>query len=126
MKSFTFVALVAVSFLFANPGRSLAGENGFAGMHAQSVIKGRLCFTGHTHVGTGLRETSKKRAIASAAGDWSSFTAFEYGSDWAGWRIATAKQVECGVSASKWWTCEVQARPCLAGKRGSPKHAARR
>jgi hypothetical protein len=101
MKSFALVGLAAIGLFLANPGQSIANETGFAGMHAQSVIKGRLCFTGHTHVGTGVRQITKKQAIASAAGDWASFTSFEYGTSWGQWRIATAKKVECEVSAGK-------------------------
>jgi hypothetical protein len=92
---------------------SQAGQTGLAAMHDQRIVAGRLCFTDHTHVGTGLRAASKREAISLAARDWSAFTAFEYGADWAQWRVARNKKEKCQKSGGG-YVCEVQAMPCLA------------
>jgi len=101
-----------------------ADQTGLAGMHAQRVVKGRLCFTDHAHVGTGTRQPSKRAAISAAAQDWSSFTAFEYGSSWAHWGVAIAKATKCEPAGGK-WTCEVQARPCLNRRTRRTRHVNR-
>ena len=105
-------------------GQATADQSGLAGMHAQNVVKGRLCFSGHTHVGTSGTARSKRAAMAAAAGDWASFTAFEYGSSWARWKIATAKTVSCEKSSGS-WSCEVQAMPCLNKRVRRRRHAQR-
>ena len=124
MKSVVIAASSMAVLFVLGTGQVAADQSGMAGMHDQYVFKGRRCFTGHTHVGTGSPYRSKRKAVSSAAQDWSSFTAFEYGSSWARWRVAVGKTVACEQS-SQGWTCEVQARPCL--KRGGrrARHAKR-
>lgn len=118
MKMSLFAACAVAAFYVVNPGQAFADQTGLAGMHAHAMIRGRRCFAEHTHTGSGTPERSKRAAIAAAAQNWSSFTAFEYGTDWARWKYATAKQVSCQSGAGS-WTCEVQARPCLVGFRGA-------
>ena len=124
MKSLWFAAGSIAAMIMVCTGSASAQQSGLAGMHDQYVSKGRRCFSGHTHVGTGSPAGKKRQAIASAAQDWSSFTALEYGSSWASWRIATGKTISCEQS-SRGWTCEVQARPCLRGRAGRARHAKR-
>lgn len=114
-RAFVFAGASAMC-LAAMTAPGAADQSGLAGMHDQQVVNGRLCFSGHTHVGTGSPAASKKQAVASAAQDWSSFTSFEYGSSWGSWHLAVAKKVICEPSGSN-WSCEVQARPCLAGRK---------
>lgn len=112
MERILIAASLIAAFFVLGTGSASAEQSGLAGMHDQYVSKGRRCFSSHTHVGTGSPYRKKRQAIASAAQDWSSFTAFEYGSSWARWRVAVGKTVACEQS-SQGWTCEVQARPCL-------------
>lgn len=114
----------AAAAVFVVAGQAQADQSGMAGMHAQYVVKGRQCFTDHTHVGTGSPMRSKKRAVSSATQDWVSFTAFEYGSSWASWRASIGKVVKCEPSGGN-WACEVQARPCLLGRKGRTRQARR-
>ena len=107
----TPVAAIATVLIAATSAQ--AGQTGMASMHEQRVVGGRLCFTDHTHVGVGQKAPTKRKAIRNAARDWSSFTAFEYGSDWAHWRFARAKKVLC-EKAGRGYKCEVQGRPCLS------------
>lgn len=124
MQKFVVVAGALVSILTVGVVQANAQESGLAGMHAQHVVKGRLCFSGHTHVGSSGPERSKRAALAAAAQDWSSFTAFEYGPSWARWRVATAKKVVCEKSSGS-WSCEAQAMPCFNRKVGSIRQAKR-
>ncbi len=119
------IAASAMAALFVfGAGHAGADQSGLAGMHDQYVSKGRRCFSSHTHVGNGSAYRKKRQAIASAAQDWSSFTAFEYGTSWASWRVATGKNVACEQSGQG-WTCEVQARPCLMRSGRRARHARR-
>ena len=124
MKSVVIAASSMAVLFVLGTGQVAADQSGMAGMHDQYVFKGRRCFTGHTHVGTGSPFRSKRKAVSSAAQDWSSFTAFEYGSSWARWRVAVGKTVACEQS-SQGWTCEVQARPCLMQRGRRARHAKR-
>ncbi len=83
-----------------------ADDSGFAYMHD---IRGR-CMTDHFHYGNGSGGTVAS-AQRAAIGSWSSFTDFEYGSDWARWSRAAGKQVSCSRGGSG-YSCEVSARPC--------------
>ena len=124
MQKSIVVATLTTLISVVGFGQAHADQSGMAGMHAQYTVKGRRCFSSHTHVGTGAPMRSKKAAVIAAAQDWSSFTAFEYGSSWASWNASIAKTVKCEPSGAK-WSCEVQARPCLIGEGGSSRHARR-
>lgn len=113
MKFRVFATVAAIATVFVAAGSAQAGQTGMASMHEQRVVSGRLCFTDHTHVGTGQWASSKREATAHAARDWSSFTAFEYGSDWGVWRVARDKTVKCNKSGAG-YICEVHGKPCLA------------
>jgi len=124
MKSFCLAAGSMAAMILLCTAPVSAQQSGLAGMHDQYVVKGRRCFSGHTHVGTGSVARKKRQAIASAAQDWSSFTAFEYGTSWASWRKAIGKNISCDRS-NQGWTCEVQARPCLNVRKRRARHARR-
>ncbi len=113
MKFRVFVPMATIAAILITATSAQAGQTGMAAMHEQRVVGGRLCFTDHEHVGVGQKAPTKKVAIRYAARDWSAFTAFEYGSDWAHWRFARGKKVLCQRAGSG-YKCEVQARPCLA------------
>lgn len=87
-----------------------ATETGFAAMHNQARVGGKLCMTDHYHYGSGTGRT-KDLAQRAAIGSWQSFTDFEYGSVWARFSNAVAKRVSCSQSGSG-YSCQVEARPC--------------
>lgn len=124
MKISIVLAAGCAAAVFIVSAPALADQTGLAGMHPHYTVKGRQCFTEHTHVGNGRPMRSKKQAVMTAAEDWSSFTAFEYGSSWASWSVAIAKAVKCEQSGAN-WLCEVQARPCLNGPERRTQQARR-
>ena len=123
-RIFLLVAAMLLA-LPAWPEASFADQTGFASMHNHGRYRGRLCFTDHSHVGNGGTERTKRHAIRSAARDWAGFTAWEYGTDWARWRIARAKKVDCTKSDAG-WSCSVEAYPCLARSRKASRAKKRR
>ncbi|MCB1513769.1 MAG: hypothetical protein H6876_02485 [Hyphomicrobiaceae bacterium] len=91
---------------------ALADDNGLAAaIHDIKREGSKLCQDGHFHTGTSAAEGSKKSAMAQAIASWQSFTALEYGTDWAYYRFAGSKSANC-TSGSSGWSCEVQGRPC--------------
>jgi hypothetical protein len=88
----------------------LADDTGLASMHDMRREGGRLCFTDHYHYGNGSGST-KAAATRDAIGSWSSFTDFEYGSDWARYSRAASKRVSCSQSGGG-YACQIEARPC--------------
>lgn len=87
-----------------------ATETGFASMHNQARVGGKLCMTDHYHYGSGTGRT-KALAQRAAIGSWQSFTDFEYGSIWARFSNAAGKRVSCSESGGS-VSCQVEARPC--------------
>ncbi len=88
-----------------------ANDTGLAGIHDLRREGRKLCQVGHFHNGNSAGQPSKAIALNSAIGSWSSFTALEYGSDWASFKKAANKSVTCTQSGSG-WSCDVNARPC--------------
>lgn len=87
-----------------------SSETGFASMHTQARVGGKLCMTDHWHYGDGKGRT-KALAQRAAIGSWQSFTDFEYGSAWARFSNAVAKRVSCSQTGGE-YSCQVEARPC--------------
>ncbi len=104
----SLAAALAMSAALTAPVR--ADDNGLAYMHDISKSGGKSCFSSHTHYGTGGGPT-KKAAQVAAIKSWQDFTAFEYGTDWAWFKKATAKAISCSQSGSG-YDCSVEARPC--------------
>ena len=90
---------------------ALADDTGLASMHEWKKVGRLTCYADHTHFGSSVGHKDKKTATSAAIQDWSGFTAFEYGTDWASFKKATAKKITCTQSASG-WGCDVEARPC--------------
>lgn len=89
-----------------------ADDNGIgATIHSISREKGRVCFADHWHTWSGGIERTQKAALAAAVKGWSSFTALEYGTDWAHFERAAAKKIGCTKSGDG-FGCTVEARPC--------------
>lgn len=104
------VAVVSTSALWSGPVR--ADDNGVAASIHDVKREGRkLCQVGHFHSGSSAGISTKKGAMAEAIDSWQSFTAFEYGTDWASFRNAASKSVSCSQSSGG-WGCDIEARPC--------------
>ena len=89
-----------------------ADDTGLAqALHELRREGSKLCQVGHFHTGTSAGVPSKKAAMGQAIDSWQSFTALEYGTDWASYRLAGTKSAKCTTSTSG-WACEVEARPC--------------
>lgn len=88
----------------------VAQETGLAGMHEWRKIGRKTCMADHEHTGGGTGP-SKKAAEVAAINSWASFTAFEYGSPWANFRISEGKRASCD-GAGTTISCTVVSRPC--------------
>ena len=87
-----------------------ADSTGFDAIHSTIRVGKRVCFDGHSHGGSG-QGPSRKAAELQAIQSWYSYTAGEYGSDWANIHKAIHTSMRCGASAGG-WTCDVEATPC--------------
>lgn len=105
-----FVGLAAAAVMFVATAPAVADDTGFASMHDQRREGGRLCLVGHYHYGSGNGRT-KAAAQKAAISSWASFTAFEYGTDWARFSRAASKRMSCSGSAGN-VDCQLEARPC--------------
>ncbi|MDX2308312.1 MAG: hypothetical protein NW216_08755 [Hyphomicrobium sp.] len=105
------VLLAAVTTVgLMSPMVAMADDSGMASIHDLRREGGRICMSDHWHYGNGTGG-SRKSAEADAIGSWSSFTAMEYGSDWARFKRAASRKVACSPSSSG-FDCSVEARPC--------------
>ena len=93
-----------------------AQSAGLDGLHGKIQIGNRLCMAGHKHHGAGSARGTREQALASATKSWGSFTALEYGSEWADFSKSTNQEIECRPSSSgpgpAHWTCSVTSSPC--------------
>lgn len=92
----------------ANNAREIGG---LATIHDLRIENGRLCMSDHEHFGQSGVWSSRELAAKRAAQSWAGFTRLEYGAEWADFRVAAAKRIDCSPSGES-WTCAVQARPC--------------
>jgi hypothetical protein len=90
---------------------ALADETGFASSHTWRKERGLTCMSDHWHYGSSGVQPTKAKAEREAIISWSSFTAFEYGSNWARFGKAGSKKISCTKSPSG-FDCSVEARPC--------------
>jgi hypothetical protein len=107
---------LVIILLGSAAGRAaVADQTGFAEMHAQARVGNKVCMTEHSHQGGSDGKATRKVAEVEAIRNWSSFTDFEYGSDWASFSLAVGKTMSCENNGG--WSCSVDARPCrLAGR----------
>lgn len=110
MISKTFSLLTAVGLVLVAATPAAADDTGFAYAHDLRREGGRKCMSDHYHYGSGTGAT-KASAQRDAIGSWASFTALEYGSDWARWGRAASKGVSCSRDSSG-YSCSISARPC--------------
>jgi hypothetical protein len=107
MKSFLSGLAFALIALTTPMTPALADDTGFAGIHSMVRTGGRLCFVDHSHSGQRSRQAAEAMAVRS----WASFTATEYGSDWASIHKAIKRRMACSQS-SNGWSCDLDATPC--------------
>lgn len=106
------VAACAIFMTSLSIAPAFADDTGLAAsLHELRKEKRRLCQVDHFHFGNSAGHPNKKIAMAHAVDSWQSFTALEYGSDWADFRKAGSASAKCTVFSGG-WGCEVQARPC--------------
>jgi len=89
---------------------SSASAQGLADMHTQVRVGNKICMADHFHAGSSNGQPSRKAAEAAAIASWSSFTAWEYGSNWGHFKLAESKKVVCENAGG--WACTIDARPC--------------
>lgn len=104
-----FAAGAALAIALASTA-TRADDTGFASAHDWVKTGGRTCLADHAHSGSGDGAT-KDRAKAAAIRSWISFTALEYGSDWARYSSSVAQSVKY-TKAETGWTAVVEGRPC--------------
>lgn len=91
------------------PG-AVGDDTGIASMHDWQKVGRKTCLKEHFHSGHGEGRT-KAKAKRAAIVDWENFTAFEYGSDWARYRLAASRGVQY-QKGGEGWTASVEGRPC--------------
>ena len=104
--------LMLAPLLIVAPLPASADQTGFASMHDLRRERGRLCMASHFHSGSSNGQRSRKAAQRAAMRSWASFTAMEYGTDWARVSRARSKSMKCSKSGGG-WGCYFEARPCL-------------
>ena len=91
----------------------VAGVWGIATIQPAQAAK-YVCKEGHWHYGSSdsTPVKSKKKAINAAVYSWASFTAWEYGTEWAYFKRSADRKIDCEKHPGKRWTCSVEGRPC--------------
>lgn len=109
----TFGVVACACFLASlSVAPAFADDTGLAtSLHEVRKEKRRLCQVDHFHFGSSAGHPNQKIAMAHAIDSWQSFTALEYGTDWANFRKAGSSTAKCTLSSGG-WGCEIQARPC--------------
>ncbi len=120
------VSATIFSLFIAAP--ALAGDTGVASLlHSMRGEKGKVCLSGHKHIGKSPRAfKSRDAAYKAAINHWVSFTAAEYGSDWGSYGRASSRSAECEKASRNTWNCKVSARPCRRGLSVAGRSATRR
>ena len=86
--------------------------------HAQTIHtevrvgKKLSCFSDHFHYGSSDNKPTKKIAETEAIASWEGFVAFEYGNDYADWRLSASKSLTCKKDGFQGWGCKAWSRPC--------------
>lgn len=109
-------AVLAATFIGGVTFATAAQASGLAFLHKIERVGGdRQCMVDHFHHGDSRPRTSKEEAAFEAAGAWSSFTALEYGREWANIKLAIEPSLDCApveTSRGHAWQCKVKAKPC--------------
>jgi hypothetical protein len=106
------VLLAACGLLVMTGVPAVADDTGMAGALHDLRREGRkVCIVDHWHYGSGVGAT-KKAAMIDATGSWQSFTALEYGTDWARFQKANSRNVSCSNAGGGSVSCSIEGRPC--------------
>jgi hypothetical protein len=118
------LALFAMMMIAAPAAR--ADDSGLASIHDWKNERGsRVCMADHYHDGAGKGKT-RLDAEAVAKSSWTSFTIFEYGTDWGSYKLAASPTMTCSNAAAESWSCSTSARPCKKHSGARVAKAARR
>ncbi len=113
LSSFLILFLMSVMMVSSTATPVSAGDTGLARMlHTLQKEHRKTCMVGHFHYGSSKGEKTRRRALKAAKRSWMSFTAFEYGSDWASFRNSATKGKKCSKADDGTYGCSVSARPC--------------
>ena len=107
------VAIPAMVGFFACISTASADQTGLAGLHAWRQVGGKTCFVDHDHDGSGTGR-DQQSAVREAIASWESFTALEYGSDWASFPNSISKNISCSRGAHE-VSCRLTSIPCKGG-----------
>ncbi len=111
MKSLTLLVTALVATATAS-AVAIADDTGVAtSLHASMRVGKKICLVDHSHAGSSSGLATEKAAKAAAIDSWASFTAWEYGTDWANFRKAIRVSMRCN-QASGGWGCDLDANPC--------------
>lgn len=111
--TFRSTLLAAIGILALGATSAAAQGMGLAGIHDWVNVGKKVCMKDHFHHGSSMGMANRKTAEREAITSWQSFTAWEYGGAWGGFRMAESKSVKCsGADANRSWGCQVSARPC--------------
>ena len=117
MRFVLWGAILSSALMGSALAATTARAAGLDGLHTKVQIGNRLCMAGHMHHGSGHAWGAREQALAAAAKAWGSFTALEYGREWAEFRNASNPDVSCWSSpglgqSGLHWACSVSASPC--------------
>ncbi len=109
------ILTICATVVLAGTLSAKADQTGLHVIHDLGHERGKLCMSGHFHDGSGSGAT-RGAALRAAVSSWSSFTALEYGTDWAHFRNAGSRSVKCKRDGRA-WACSTSGRPCLSRAR---------
>ncbi len=122
-------AVLAATFVGSVTFATATKAAGLTFLHKIEPVGDRMCMVEHDHHGDSRPNASKEQAAIEAARAWSSFTALEYGREWADIRLSIDQHLNCApvvLHSGQSWQCKVKAKPCRAGaeKPAAPLKAA--
>ena len=122
MRRVLWGAIVSAALVGSLGAATSTEAAGLDGLHSKVQIGNRLCMAGHTHHGAGQAWGTREKALASAAKSWGSFTALEYGAEWADFGQSSNQDISCWPSrlghGPTHWTCSLTSSPCKVTQAG--------
>lgn len=108
-------AILATTFVGSVTFATATQAAGLTFLHKIEQVGNRMCMVEHDHHGDSRPNASKEAAAFEAARAWSSFTALEYGREWADIRLSIDQHLKCSpvaMHAGQGWQCKIRAKPC--------------
>lgn len=120
MKPYATSLLAAVGLACVSATAAIAApdpdqDGGLVQLHTLRREGGKVCMADHEHHGSSAGHPARRAAEFAAAQDWAGWVNLEYGPAWARYTLAGSKRMVCS-QGSGGWGCEVDARPCRAGR----------